>query len=117
MSASPDCGWVDFDPTNGVVPSTGHITVAWARDYNDLGPVTGILIGGRRLRDFRFGHGRLDRLELVGGLGILDRLEHDVALEQFPDMGLQLEGRHLEQSDGLLQLRRHGQLLTHAQLQ
>jgi hypothetical protein len=32
-------------------------------------------------------------------------------------VGLQLESRHLEQSDGLLQLRRHGKLLTHTQLQ
>lgn len=45
---SRECGWVDFDPTNGLMPSTGHITVAWARDYDDLGPIRGILVGGRR---------------------------------------------------------------------
>ncbi len=45
---APDFGWVDFDPTNGVMPSDGHITVAWARDYDDVGPVRGILIGGRQ---------------------------------------------------------------------
>jgi transglutaminase-like putative cysteine protease len=45
---SPDFGWVDFDPTNGLMPSDGHITVAWARDYDDVGPVRGILIGGRQ---------------------------------------------------------------------
>ena len=43
----PQLGWVDFDPTNGVMPSTGHITIAWGRDYNDVGPAKGILIGGR----------------------------------------------------------------------
>ena len=46
----PGFGWLDFDPTNGVMPLDSHITVAWARDYDDLGPVKGILIGGRRQR-------------------------------------------------------------------
>ena len=45
---APDFGWLDFDPTNGLMPSDGHITVAWARDYDDVGPVRGILIGGRQ---------------------------------------------------------------------
>ena len=44
----PDCGWVDFDPTNDVLPSTGHLTVAWGRDYGDVPPVKGITIGGGR---------------------------------------------------------------------
>jgi transglutaminase-like putative cysteine protease len=39
---------VDFDPTNGLIPSDSHITVAWGRDYDDVGPAKGILIGGRR---------------------------------------------------------------------
>lgn len=47
---SPASGWVDFDPTNGVMPSDGHITVAWGRDYSDVGPIRGILVGGRRHR-------------------------------------------------------------------
>ncbi|MGE0405937.1 MAG: transglutaminase N-terminal domain-containing protein, partial [Candidatus Korobacteraceae bacterium] len=46
----PDFGWIDFDPTNGTMPSDSHIVVAWARDYDDLGPVKGILIGGQRQR-------------------------------------------------------------------
>jgi transglutaminase-like putative cysteine protease len=45
---SPDFGWMDFDPTNGVIPSDMHVTVAWARDYDDVGPVRGIMIGGQR---------------------------------------------------------------------
>ncbi|HEY8009528.1 MAG TPA: hypothetical protein VIE67_00845 [Rudaea sp.] len=24
-------GWVDFDPTNNVLPDLGHITLAWGR--------------------------------------------------------------------------------------
>ncbi|HTR65332.1 MAG TPA: transglutaminase family protein [Terriglobales bacterium] len=46
----PDFGWMDFDPTNGIIPSDSHVTVAWARDYDDVGPVKGILVGGRRQR-------------------------------------------------------------------
>jgi transglutaminase-like putative cysteine protease len=45
---SPGAGWVDFDPTNNCVPSDGHITVAWGRDYSDISPVHGVLLGGAR---------------------------------------------------------------------
>lgn len=41
-----DQGWVDFDPTNNRLPSTGHITIAWGRDFGDVTPVKGITIGG-----------------------------------------------------------------------
>ena len=45
----PDYGWIDFDPTNGVIPSAEHITLAWARDYDDLSPVRGgWSVGGHR---------------------------------------------------------------------
>lgn len=44
---STAAGWVDFDPTNGVMPSEGHITIAWGRDYSDVGPIRGIVVGGR----------------------------------------------------------------------
>lgn len=47
---TPDFGWVDFDPTNGIMPLDSHITVAWGRDYDDVGPIRGILIGGQRQR-------------------------------------------------------------------
>lgn len=43
------CGenrWIDFDPTNDVVPSTDHITIGWGRDYNDVTPVRGLFVGG-----------------------------------------------------------------------
>jgi len=45
---SPGAGWVDFDPTNNCVPSDGHITVAWGRDYTDVSPIHGVLLGGAR---------------------------------------------------------------------
>jgi transglutaminase-like putative cysteine protease len=44
----PAAGWVDFDPTNNCVPSDGHITVAWGRDYSDVSPIYGVLLGGAR---------------------------------------------------------------------
>jgi transglutaminase-like putative cysteine protease len=47
---SPDFGWVDFDPTNGVMPLDSHVTVAWGRDYDDVGPIRGVLVGGHRQR-------------------------------------------------------------------
>jgi transglutaminase-like putative cysteine protease len=39
-------GWVDFDPTNGVLPSGGHITVGWGRDFGDVSPIRGVVLGG-----------------------------------------------------------------------
>lgn len=44
----PDRGWVDFDPTNDCVPADGHVTLAWGRDYNDVCPIHGVLLGGAR---------------------------------------------------------------------
>lgn len=42
----PEFGWVDFDPTNGIIPSGEHITVAYGRDYEDISPISGVLLGG-----------------------------------------------------------------------
>jgi transglutaminase-like putative cysteine protease len=42
----PDFGWVEFDPTNNVMPSDEHIALAWGRDYGDVSPTTGIIVGG-----------------------------------------------------------------------
>lgn len=42
----PQFGWLDLDPTNDVIPSDGHITLAWGRDYNDVTPMKGIALGG-----------------------------------------------------------------------
>jgi len=44
----PDIGWVDFDPTNGNMPTDEHVTLGWARDYEDVSPVRGVLVGGHR---------------------------------------------------------------------
>lgn len=42
----PVTGWVDFDPTNDLMPSLEHITCAWGRDYGDVSPVAGVVLGG-----------------------------------------------------------------------
>ena len=42
----PKMGWLDMDPTNNVVPSDGHVTLAWGRDYSDVSPVRGVILGG-----------------------------------------------------------------------
>jgi transglutaminase-like putative cysteine protease len=43
----PGIGWIDVDPTNNVVPSCNHVTVAWGRDYGDVSPLRGLILGGR----------------------------------------------------------------------
>jgi transglutaminase-like putative cysteine protease len=42
----PGTGWLDLDPTNNLVPSNGHVTVAWGRDYGDVSPLHGLILGG-----------------------------------------------------------------------
>jgi transglutaminase-like putative cysteine protease len=39
-------GWMDMDPTNDVAPSDGHVTLAWGRDYGDVSPLRGLILGG-----------------------------------------------------------------------
>jgi transglutaminase-like putative cysteine protease len=40
-----DCGWVDLDPTNDLMPSHRHITLAWGRDFSDVSPLRGVTLG------------------------------------------------------------------------
>ncbi|MGD8542103.1 MAG: transglutaminase family protein [Desulfobacteraceae bacterium] len=42
----PDAGWVDLDPTNNLIAGENHITLAWGRDYGDVTPVKGVVMGG-----------------------------------------------------------------------
>ena len=39
-------GWVDLDPTNDVVAGQRHVVLAWGRDYGDVSPLRGVLLGG-----------------------------------------------------------------------
>ena len=42
----PELGWVDFDPTNNLMPETDHLTLGYGRDFGDVSPISGILTGG-----------------------------------------------------------------------
>jgi transglutaminase-like putative cysteine protease len=42
----PGIGWIDVDPTNNLVPSDSHVTLAWGRDYGDVSPLYGVIQGG-----------------------------------------------------------------------
>jgi len=44
----PEIGWVDFDPTNNLLVSDEHVTLAWGRDFQDVSPLRGIILGGGR---------------------------------------------------------------------
>ncbi len=42
----PGTGWIDFDPTNDLVVSDEHVVLAWGRDYGDVAPIRGVILGG-----------------------------------------------------------------------
>ena len=42
----PGPGWIDLDPTNDQIPGEGHILLAWGRDYDDVSPIKGVVLGG-----------------------------------------------------------------------
>lgn len=42
----PVNGWIDFDPTNCLLPGDQHITLAWGRDFSDISPLRGVIVGG-----------------------------------------------------------------------
>ena len=44
----PNSGWVDFDPTNNLLPADQHITIGWGRDYADITPLKGVIMSSGR---------------------------------------------------------------------
>jgi len=46
----PNVGWFDFDPTNDMMPGDRHATVAYGRDFGDVTPLRGVVLGGGRHR-------------------------------------------------------------------
>jgi len=57
----PEIGWVEFDPTNNLVPSSQHITVAFGRDYQDVAPIKGIVFSsGKQQLEVKVDVERLD---------------------------------------------------------
>ncbi len=43
-----DIGWIGFDPTNDLVVANDHIILAVGRDFSDVSPVDGIIVGSRK---------------------------------------------------------------------
>lgn len=42
----PANGWLDLDPTNKKPADEQFITIGWGRDYKDISPVSGVMLGG-----------------------------------------------------------------------
>jgi transglutaminase-like putative cysteine protease len=42
----PEHGWIDVDPTNGIVVKDEHVLLGWGRDFSDVSPVRGVILGG-----------------------------------------------------------------------
>jgi transglutaminase-like putative cysteine protease len=42
----PEHGWIDVDPTNGIVIRDEHVLLGWGRDFSDVSPVRGVILGG-----------------------------------------------------------------------
>ena len=43
---SPPMGWVELDPTNDTRVAADHVAVAWGRDFGDVSPLRGVILGG-----------------------------------------------------------------------
>jgi len=57
----PGVGWVEFDPTNNLLPSSNHIVVAFGRDYFDVAPIKGIIFSsGKQNIDVKVDVTRID---------------------------------------------------------
>lgn len=39
-------GWVGLDPTNAIVVRDEHVVLAWGRDFADISPLRGVILGG-----------------------------------------------------------------------
>lgn len=42
----PQHGWVDLDPTNSIVVQDEHVVLGWGRDFGDVSPMRGVILGG-----------------------------------------------------------------------
>jgi len=43
---APPFGWVEFDPTNNMQVRQDHVALAWGRDFGDVSPLRGVILGG-----------------------------------------------------------------------
>ncbi len=43
---APPFGWVELDPTNNLRVDQEHVVLAWGRDFDDVSPMRGVILGG-----------------------------------------------------------------------
>jgi transglutaminase-like putative cysteine protease len=43
-------GWIGLDPTNAIIASDQHVVLAVGRDYTDVAPMDGVIVGSGRQR-------------------------------------------------------------------
>jgi transglutaminase-like putative cysteine protease len=43
---APPFGWIEFDPTNNLRVAQEHVALAWGRDFGDVSPLRGVILGG-----------------------------------------------------------------------
>ncbi|MBB4286743.1 transglutaminase family protein [Roseospira goensis] len=46
VDGAPNGGWIDVDPTNDKLVTHEHVVVAWGRDFDDVSPIKGVMLGG-----------------------------------------------------------------------
>lgn len=51
MWCGSETGWIGLDPTNNILVSDEHVTLAIGRDYTDVAPMDGVIVasGGQRI--------------------------------------------------------------------
>ena len=42
----PEAGWVEMDPTNSLFVADEHVVLGWGRDFGDVSPLLGVILGG-----------------------------------------------------------------------
>jgi transglutaminase-like putative cysteine protease len=43
---APPLGWIGLDPTNNLRVDLEHVVLAWGRDFGDVSPMRGVILGG-----------------------------------------------------------------------
>lgn len=44
----PEDGWIALDPTNDLLVRDEHVLLGWGRDFSDVSPLFGVILGGGR---------------------------------------------------------------------
>jgi transglutaminase-like putative cysteine protease len=67
-------GWIGLDPTNNLFTGTEHLILACGRDYSDVAPIDGVLLGvGNQLLDVEVDVAELPRKDEAGASGAAGR--------------------------------------------